>query len=226
MNGTGGLQGFRWLFIIEGIITIISVIPTAIILPDYPESARSSFLDEGERQLAIDRLKERGGGYNRDHATRREILQTFFNPRMLAHYLAYVRDTGEIQRAILCSLLTIHSQVANVVQQGSFTFFSPTIVLGLGYESIEAQLMTVPPWVVGFAVAIALSYSADRFNARGWHIAGASIAGGVGWATAGSLPPDAYIQRYGCLCLAAVGAFPCAPSLTNWVTCNTPSLLT
>lgn len=86
--------------------------------------------------------------------------------------------------------------------------------------------MTVPPWCIGFCVAISLSYSADRFDARGWHIVGASIAGGVGWLTAGLLPHDAYVQRYGCLCLAAVGAFPCAPAMTNWVTCNTPSLLT
>jgi len=84
----------------------------------------------------------------------------------------------------------------------------------------------VPPWVIGFCCAIALSYSADRFDARGWHITVASVVGGVGWLTAGLLPPDAYVQRYGCLCLAACGAFPVAPSMTNWVTCNTPSLLT
>ena len=116
--------------------------------------------------------------------------------------------------------------VADVVPQGSFTFFAPTIVTGLGYESIHAQLMTVPPWVIGFFVAITLSYSADRFNARGLHIAIASTAGAIGWLTAGLLPHDAYTARYGCLCLAACGAFPVAPSLTNWVTCNSPSLLT
>ncbi|KAF7541276.1 hypothetical protein G7054_g731 [Neopestalotiopsis clavispora] len=203
INGAAGLQGFRWLFIIEGIITMLSVLPTVWILPDYP--SRAHFLNEDQKRLAVDRLKDMGGGYNRDHATKEEILQTFFKPRMLAHYAAYI---------------------ANVVLQGSFTFYSPTIVTGLGYASIQAQLMTVPPWVVGFVVAILLSYSADHFNARGWHIAGASIAGGVGWVTAGSLPHDAYTARYGCLCLAAAGAFPCAPAMTNWVTCNTPSLLT
>jgi len=52
------------------------------------------------------------------------------------------------------------------------------------------------------------------------------MTGGIGWLAAGLLPHDAYVARYGCLCLAATGAFPVAPSLTNWVTCNTPSLLT
>jgi hypothetical protein len=95
-----------------------------------------------------------------------------------------------------------------------------------GTRSIHAQLLTVPPWCVGFVVAITLSYSADHFNARGLHISLASIAGAVGWLAAGLLPADAYVSRYGCLCLAACGAFPVAPSMTNWVTCNTPSLLT
>jgi hypothetical protein len=123
-------------------------------------------------------------------------------------------------------ILLTSSKIADVVPQGSFTFFTPTIVTGLGYKSIHAQLLTVPPWVVGFFVAVTLSYSADHFNARGWHITAASTLGGLGWLTAGLLPHDAYVKRYGCLCLAAVGAFPSAPSMTNWVTCNTPSLLT
>ncbi|KXJ93592.1 retrograde regulation protein 2 [Microdochium bolleyi] len=203
INGAARLQGFRWLFIIEGIITVLSVLPTLLILPDYP--ARAKFLTAEDRQLAEDRLKDRGGGYNREHASRHELIETFFNPRMLAHYCAYI---------------------ANVTLQGSFTFFAPTIVTGLGYASVQAQLMTVPPWVVGFCIAITMSYTADRYDARGWHIAGLSIAGGVGWLTAGLLPSTAYAARYGCLCLAAAGAFPCAPSMTNWVTCNTPSLLT
>ncbi|OTB00186.1 hypothetical protein M426DRAFT_15740 [Hypoxylon sp. CI-4A] len=203
INRKAGLEGFRWLFIVEGSITILSVLPTLLILPDYP--ARAKFLSASEKTLAEDRVKERGGGFNREHATRREVMETVFSPRMLAHYCAYI---------------------ANVVAQGSFTFFTPTIVTGLGYSSIQAQLLTVPPWVVGFVVAIALSFSADHFDARGWHITIISIVGGLGWLTAGLLPTSAYTQRYGCLCMAAAGAFPAAPSMTNWVTINTPSLLT
>lgn len=87
VNGANGLQGFRWLFIIEGIITVVSVLPVLILLPDYP--ARAKFLSEEDKQLAVDRLKERGGGYQRDHGTRRELSRTFFAPRMLGHYVAY-----------------------------------------------------------------------------------------------------------------------------------------
>lgn len=88
VNGAGGLQGFRWLFIIEGIITILSAFLLFAFLPDYP--ARAKWLSEDDKRFAESRLVARGGGYNREHASRREILETFFNPRMLAHYIAYV----------------------------------------------------------------------------------------------------------------------------------------
>ena len=88
VNGAAGLEGFRWLFIIEGLVTLLSVLPTLLVLPDYP--ARARWLSPADRRFAEDRLRARGGGYNREHATRREVLETFFSPRMLAHYFAYV----------------------------------------------------------------------------------------------------------------------------------------
>ncbi|RVX73877.1 hypothetical protein B0A52_02767 [Exophiala mesophila] len=141
INGTAGLQGFRWLFIIEGIITLLSAIPVVFCLPDYP--ARARWLSSEDKKFAEERLLKGGGGYNQDHASRRERLETLFNPRMLAHYLAYVAD---------------------VVPQGSFTFFTPTIVRGLGYTSIKAQLMT--PTISTLAVGTLL-----------WHLSLEELAG-------------------------------------------------
>jgi MFS family permease len=203
LNGHAGLQGFRWLFIIEGLITVVCVLLVVLFLPDYP--SRAKFLSEDDKKFVEDRIKIKGGGYTNAHATKKEIMETAFSPRMLAHYLAYTTDC---------------------VPLGSLTFFTPTIVSGLGYMSIRAQLMTVPPWIVGYCFCLFLGYSADRFNARGWHIMVSSVLGGAGWLTAGLLPPDAYISRYGCLMLCACGAFPSSGPLSAWVTCNVPSIVT
>lgn len=86
--------------------------------------------------------------------------------------------------------------------------------------------MTVPPWIVGYCACLTLGWSADHFNARGWHITASSVIGGVGWLTAGLLPADAYIARYGCLMLCACGAFPSSGPLSAWVTCNVPAIVT
>lgn len=45
----------------------------------------------------------------------------------------------------------------NCIPLGSLTFFTPTIVTGLGYDSIKAQLMTVPAWVVGYFFSLFLA---------------------------------------------------------------------
>lgn len=108
----------------------------------------------------------------------------------------------------------------------SLAYFSPTIVKGLGYTSIEAQLMTVPPWAVGYVVSMLLAWSADRFNARGLHVSLAGVLTGTGFLASRLLPAEAYLPRYGCLIVASCGAFPSAAPLTAWVTCNAPSTRT
>jgi len=58
MEGTGGLRGWRWLFIIEGVATIVWAICAYFILLDFP--ANTKRLSDRERYIAIARLQ--GGG--------------------------------------------------------------------------------------------------------------------------------------------------------------------
>jgi hypothetical protein len=70
---------------------------------------------------------------------------------------------------------------------------------------------------------IAVSYSADRFNARGLHAAALALIGAIGFMASALLPPDAYHSRYGCLIVAATGSFSCIAPLLGWLTCNVHS---
>lgn len=113
-----------------------------------------------------------------------------------------------------------------MIPLGSMTFFAPTIVNGLGYDSLQANLMTVPPWIFGYCVCLFLAWSADTHNSRGFHVAASSTLGFVGWLVQAVAPADAYKLRYGMLFLCAAGAFPSANPLSAWVTCNVPSIAT
>lgn len=92
LNRHAGLEGFRWLSLIEGIITVLSVGFVVFYLPDYPGKVK--WLSDDDKKYAEDRLKAQGGGFSKEHATKKEILETCFSPRMLAHYLAYVSPTS------------------------------------------------------------------------------------------------------------------------------------
>ena len=54
MNGAGGLSGWRWLFILEGLPAILLSVVALFGLPDYPETAR--MLNEEERAYLKNRL--------------------------------------------------------------------------------------------------------------------------------------------------------------------------
>lgn len=56
LDGAKGLRAWRWLFIIEGVITIFVAFFAYFALPNFPRT--TSWLTESERQLAIWRLDE------------------------------------------------------------------------------------------------------------------------------------------------------------------------
>ena len=47
MDGIGGLPGWAWIFILEGLFTILVACASPWIIQDFPESAK--FLSEAER---------------------------------------------------------------------------------------------------------------------------------------------------------------------------------
>lgn len=60
MEGTLGLRGWRWLFIMEAVPVLLLMLVVVFMMPNFPERAR--FLTEDERALAMRRLQMDGSG--------------------------------------------------------------------------------------------------------------------------------------------------------------------
>ena len=56
MAGIGGYNGWRWIFIVEGLVTVVLACVAKFFIVDWPET--SKFLNEEERQMLIRRLEE------------------------------------------------------------------------------------------------------------------------------------------------------------------------
>lgn len=56
MKGIGGYNGWRWIFIIEGLVTVILALIAKLLIVDWPETAK--FLNESEREMLTRRLQE------------------------------------------------------------------------------------------------------------------------------------------------------------------------
>ena len=48
MDGIGGKPGWAWIFILEGLLTVVCAIASFFILSDFPDTAK--FLSETERE--------------------------------------------------------------------------------------------------------------------------------------------------------------------------------
>ncbi|KAI2608714.1 MFS general substrate transporter [Hypoxylon fragiforme] len=197
MNKAGGLSAWRWLFIIEGIPSCLSAFLVWLFLPDYPEEA--TWLTIQERDLAVERLRVEGSKGHHKAMSLSDAMATLTDWRLWAHYVVYFGISTPFS---------------------SLSLFTPSITAGLGYHDLHAQLMTVPPYAVAYVVSILTSWSADHFNARGLHSAGMATIGAIGFLASAVLPADAYASRYGCLIVAASGAFACIPPLLGWLSSN------
>ncbi|KXX72871.1 putative tartrate transporter [Madurella mycetomatis] len=198
MNGAQGLSAWRWLFIIEGVPSCLSAFLVLFFLPDYPEE----FLKGRPREIALARLRIEGSKSHHRSMTWQDAKSTLTDWRLYGHYLIYFGIS---------------------VPFSSLSLFSPSITAGLNYVDLQAQLMTVPPYAVAYVTQIIASYTADRFNARGIHSAAFALIGAIGFMASALLPPDAYVDRFGCLIVASAGAFACIPPMLGWLTSNVHS---
>ncbi|KAI9043952.1 MFS general substrate transporter [Aspergillus affinis] len=58
LNGVAGLQGWQWLFIVSGCITIFWGLLGLLIIPDSPSITRAIWLTHAERRLSIKRMED------------------------------------------------------------------------------------------------------------------------------------------------------------------------
>ncbi|PNY27835.1 Major facilitator superfamily transporter [Tolypocladium capitatum] len=160
MQGVLGHAAWRWLFWIEGAITMTIAISAAFILPDLPHNARG--FTEEERIVAQLRMFEDVGEADRDAAD-----QGTFDGLLMA--LSDVK--------IYVMMLTFTSYVVGL----SFNAFFPTLTGTLGFGYVPTLLMSSPPWVFSCLVSLLASWHADRTQEKFWHIVGPILMGIVGF---------------------------------------------
>ncbi|KAG1781983.1 major facilitator superfamily domain-containing protein [Suillus placidus] len=145
MQGKLGQAAWRWLFYIEGSITVVVAIFAMFILPDFPHNTR--WLTPEERSLAISRLADDGHG-KMDGPAKRTTMQG-------------LRDA-------VCDWKVWWFSVAHIIQSVamSFVIYFPTIVATMGYDATVTLLLAAPPWVVATIGAFALSRYSDKTQKR------------------------------------------------------------
>lgn len=88
MNGIRGFRAWRWIFILEGILTCVVALAAFFIIPDFPEKAR--WLQEDERAYLRARLEaEQGDPAAESRITLKDILRVFKDYKVFLGGLMY-----------------------------------------------------------------------------------------------------------------------------------------
>jgi MFS family permease len=154
MEGSAGIRAWRWLFIVEGAVTIAFAAIAVFILPDYPTSTR--WLSEEEKRIATGRLAL-DAGVRSEGGLEAEEHVTAFQGLLLA-----VKDPK-----VWLLGITYHATIMGL----SFVFFFPTITQALGYNTTITLLLTAPPWIWAMLVSLPNAWHADRTGERFFHYA-------------------------------------------------------
>ncbi|MCJ1340943.1 hypothetical protein MMC09_006239 [Bachmanniomyces sp. S44760] len=197
MKGVGGKNGWAWIFILEGLFTVIVGLVSFLMVHDFPDEAR--FLSEQDRARVIRRLKMD----QQSSAEHEEFKMEYF----------------------WASVLDWKTWLGAVIYMGAdcplyaFSLFLPTIISDLGYASTKAQLLSVPPYAAAAIMTITIGWYADRSRQRGLCNMFVSLFGIVGFAMLlGS--SHAGVQYAGTF-LGAIGIYPAVANTISWVSNNT-----
>jgi ACS family tartrate transporter-like MFS transporter len=151
-----GLKGWQWLFVLEGIPSILLGIGVLWLLPDRPASA--TWLTAQEKQLLAAHLASEPKG----------ALHGFWE--VLA------------DKRIWIFIIPDFSIVIGLYGLG---LWMPLMISGLGFSHLQTGLLVAFPYVVAMAGMVLIGLSSDRQGERVFHVAGSALTGALGLFAAG-----------------------------------------
>ncbi|KAF9247261.1 MFS general substrate transporter [Melanogaster broomeanus] len=158
-----GFAGWRWLFLLEGSVTIIIAVFAIFVIPDYPSSP-ASWLTPEEHLLALRRMEEDGVD-----------ADSLEQDKQMSGLIEALSD----RRVWWLSTALLGLDVAY-----SFGNFFPTLVATMGYSPTVSLLLCAPPWVLSIVTTLAISWHSDVSGERFWHISIPLIIGITGFVLA------------------------------------------
>lgn len=187
LNVTGlGMEGWQWLFILEGLPSVLLSIVVLLYLTDFPRDARWLQKDE------ISWLEAR-------------IAQQQALAGKGAHS-GLVKMMLDI-RILMCAFANFSMQGATY----SITLFLPALVLQLGYSNTQTGfILAFPPFIAAIGMVL-FSRHSDRTGERKFHVAVALLMLALG-ITGGALLENSVIRLL-CFTLANIGSASLGPML-------------
>jgi D-galactonate transporter len=159
LDGWNGWRGWQWLFLLEGIPSVIMGCLVLVLLDNGPRQAK--WLSKEERDLVLQRLaadevSKQGQGH------KHHFIDAFRDGRVWALAAVY-----------FCGALGFYA----------VTFWMPTLIQELGVDPkdfLTVGLLSMIPWGAAAVCMVLVGSHSDRTGERRWHAAGSLLVAGVG----------------------------------------------
>ena len=143
MGNRLGIDAWRWLFIIEG---IISLVLGALCWLSLPKSAEHAwFLNAEEKQLIAERKAQDSQATATEDFSWKYVRMAFTDPLVWVAALS-----------LFCAGIPLFG----------FGIFLPTIIRGMGFESLQVNYLTIPVYVAACIILGTVTYISDRLRKR------------------------------------------------------------
>jgi D-galactonate transporter len=180
--GLGGLAGWQWLFLLEGLPTALLGMLVLVLLDD--RIANAKWLDAEEKALLQANLDREGRG------TQHRLRDALRQPGTLLLSLIY-----------LFMLMGLYG----------LTFWMPQLIKNTGITSpMSIGLLTAIPYAAAGVGMVVLGRSSDRSGERRWHLGLAVAVGGIGYILSAWFADNTTLAMIS-LVIASVGAIGCLP---------------
>lgn len=182
-EGVAHMPGWQWLFLLEGIPTVLLGFAVLSLLTDRPADAK--WLNAAERQV-IERNLAAEADASREHHFGKALRR----PEML--FLAAV-------------------YLFTLIGLWGLTFWLPELIKQTGvHDKMTIGLLTAIPYAAGCVAMVLLGRSSDRTGERRMHMVFALLAGALGYALSALFGADTTLSLMA-LTLAAAGTIGCLP---------------
>lgn len=181
-----GVDGWRWVFILEGIPAVVLGIVTIFYLTDRPKDAK--WLEPEERAWITEELEREK--QVRKASGGQSIWLALRNRNVILMTLCY-----------FCAITSAYG----------FNFWLPTIVKGYGFSNLQTSFISALPYVAGLSMMLITGWSSDRFSERRWHTAVPLLAVFVGL-LCGALAQGNAVLGIAMFCIAGAGIYSYLPS--------------
>lgn len=188
-----GYDRWPWIFFVEGILTVLVGILSYFVL--FSSISDAKFLTKDEQEFMLNRITYDSTAVPMDDSYRWAYVQ------------AGLLDWKP--------WLSIVSYICCITPLYSIALTLPTILkVSLKYDAINAQLMTVPIYIVAAFMVVVFAVFSDRLHNRSAFLMGGCVISAIGWGIGYGYPNNGKV-RYGAMFLSSFSyaAFPSVVAL-------------